>query len=278
MAEESVRNSAKRSPNRADISPTHRIWDRTLYRVGGPQDARSALVQRRRSNMSAALGERDRQEESRTHCSAESSGEAAGSGHCAGDEGTGPGRRSTKEALRAAPDLDEEPLDPYWRPRQMSSGQPRELSAGRVLARLSRHRAVVPRVEARAYESADPIPPTSLPQTSPPPDSRHRILSTQPPGEDAWNCLPSLARPRGRRQHSRGPRQRGPAAPFRGTAHGGTFASRRRVVGVLDSEMEMLTDAVEGAGGPGRRSGPSTSAAPGRDWYCGRPGPSGARA
>ena len=67
--------------------------------------------------MSAALGERDRQEESRTHCSAESSGEAAGSGHCAGDEGTGPGRRSTKEALRAAPDLDEEPLDPYWRPR-----------------------------------------------------------------------------------------------------------------------------------------------------------------
>lgn len=131
-------------------------------------------------------------------------------------------------------------------------------TAGRVLARLSRHRAVVPRVEARAYESADPIPPTSLPQTSPPPDSRHRILSTQPPGEDAWNCLPSLARPRGRRQHSRGPRQRGPAAPFRGTAHGGTFASRRRVVGVLDSEMEMLTDAVEGAGGPGRRSGPST--------------------
>ena len=67
--------------------------------------------------MSAAEGGRDRQEESRTHCSAESSGETAGSGHCAGDEGTGPGRRSTKEALRAAPDLDEEPLDPYWRPR-----------------------------------------------------------------------------------------------------------------------------------------------------------------
>ena len=67
--------------------------------------------------MSAAQRERDREEESQTHCSAESSGEAAGSGHCAGDEGTGPDRRWTKEVLRAALDLDEEPLEPDWRPR-----------------------------------------------------------------------------------------------------------------------------------------------------------------
>ena len=72
--------------------------------------------------MGAAEGERERREESQTHCSAESSGEAAGDGHCAGDEGTGPGGRSTKEGLRAAPELDEEPLDPSWRPRQVSSG------------------------------------------------------------------------------------------------------------------------------------------------------------
>ena len=73
--------------------------------------------------MGAAEGERERQEESQTHCSAESSGEAAGDGHCAGDEGTGPGRRvEEKRACGRLRELDEEPLDPSWRPRQVSSG------------------------------------------------------------------------------------------------------------------------------------------------------------
>ena len=50
----------------------------------------------------------------------------------------------------------------------------------------------------------------------PAPDSRHRILSTRPSGRDAWNRLPSPARPRRRSQQSRGPRPRGPAALLRG--------------------------------------------------------------
>ena len=50
----------------------------------------------------------------------------------------------------------------------------------------------------------------------PAPDNRDRHLSTRPSGQDAWNRLASPARPRRRRQRSRGPRPRGPAALLRG--------------------------------------------------------------